>query len=71
MVKISSEDQPILYRISATNVVFTEPLNVVSMDLISHHKYLFVLYVQVQVVPRLRELLPHGQREPGGGIHAT
>ena len=24
-----------------------------------------------KVGPRLRELVPHGQREPGGGIHAT
>ena len=24
-----------------------------------------------KVGPRLRELAPHGQREPGGGIHAT
>ena len=24
-----------------------------------------------RVVPRLRELAPRGQREPGGGIHAT
>ena len=24
-----------------------------------------------RMVPRLRELAPHGQRESGGGIHAT
>ena len=30
-------------------------------------------YIQewARVVPRLRELAPRGQRESGGGIHAT